>query len=287
MGSKEKRARDGGFVSWNLGFRFTSPLPENEATVAGVQMLEETVHPARRRPIISTSMAGPWPCSTARRSTTCTMIAWARRSLRQTSAQNTQWQASYDPFGNASVSGTVTQNLRFPGQYFDVESGWNHNGFRDYLPALGRYAEPDPLGRRGSGNNLYVYADNDPTNRIDPSGLWNTYTHHALLWIALRGCGMSNADIWQLQEESDFQDAWQFGGQDPDNAYKHSMASPGQSSQDALNAINGYIAQNLNLAAEMYQTYGDTASASNPTDTWLTPFGDALHTITDSTSPAQ
>jgi hypothetical protein len=36
----------------------------------------------------------------------------------------------------------------------------------------------------------------------------------------------------------------------------------------------------------MYQLYGDTASASNPTDTWLTPFGDALHTITDSTSPA-
>ena len=97
---------------------------------------------------------------------------------------------------------------------------------------------------------------------------------------------MSNADIWQLQEKSDFQDAWQFGGQDPGNAYKHSMASPFQSSQDALNAINGYIAQNLNLAAGMYQLYGDSASSSNSTDTWLTPFGDALHTITDSTSPA-
>jgi RHS repeat-associated protein len=63
------------------------------------------------------------------------------------SSQAVQWQASYDAFGKASVSGTVTQNLRFPGQYFDVESGWNHNGFRDYLPNLGRYAEPVPLGR--------------------------------------------------------------------------------------------------------------------------------------------
>lgn len=49
-----------------------------------------------------------------------------------------------------SVSGTITQNLRFPGQYFDVESGWNHNGFRDYIPDLGRYIEPDPLAMEGS-----------------------------------------------------------------------------------------------------------------------------------------
>jgi len=88
------------------------------------------------------------------------------------SSQNIQWQASYEPFGTTtSVSGTITQNLRFPGQYFDVESGWNHNGFRDYLPALGRYAEPDPLGRLGSGNDLYAYADDNPANLIDPLGL--------------------------------------------------------------------------------------------------------------------
>ena len=58
--------------------------------------------------------------------------------LATDSSQTVAWQASYEPFGQASVSGTVTQNLRFPGQYFDVESGWNHNGFRNYLPDLGR-----------------------------------------------------------------------------------------------------------------------------------------------------
>ncbi|MFZ0747373.1 MAG: RHS repeat-associated core domain-containing protein [Terracidiphilus sp.] len=87
------------------------------------------------------------------------------------SNQAVAWQASYDPFGQASVSGTVTQNLRLPGQYFDVESGWNHNGFRDYAPALGRYAEPDPLGRLGSGNNLYAYVGDNPVNLADPLGL--------------------------------------------------------------------------------------------------------------------
>jgi len=91
--------------------------------------------------------------------------------LATDSSQNIQWQASYDPFGQASVSGTVTQNLRLPGQYFDVESGWNHNGFRDYAPQLGRYIEPDPLGRAGSGNNLYVYVFDNPIGLTDRMGL--------------------------------------------------------------------------------------------------------------------
>jgi RHS repeat-associated protein len=91
--------------------------------------------------------------------------------LATDSNQAVQWQASYDPFGQASVSGTITQNLRFPGQYFDVESGWNHNGFRDYAPGLGRYLEPDPLGRLGSGNNLYAYVGNNPVDLVDSLGL--------------------------------------------------------------------------------------------------------------------
>ena len=115
--------------------------------------------------------------------------------LATDSGQNIQWQASYDAFGQASVSGTVTQNLRFPGQYFDLESGWNHNGFRNYLPDLGRYAEPDPLemqgsarnyslntdrflleaplGFAGSGPNLYEYAGDNPIDFTDPLGLYS------------------------------------------------------------------------------------------------------------------
>jgi RHS repeat-associated protein len=64
----------------------------------------------------------------------------------------------------------LTQNLRFPGQYADAETGYHHNGFRDYDPALGRYLESDPLGLAG-GLNTYAYAAGNPNTGADPSGL--------------------------------------------------------------------------------------------------------------------
>jgi len=92
--------------------------------------------------------------------------------LATDSKQAKAWTYQYAPFADAAtVTGTITQNLRLPGQYFDSETGWNHNGFRDYAPQLGRYIEPDPLGRLGSGNNLYAYVGDDPIDFIDPLGL--------------------------------------------------------------------------------------------------------------------
>jgi len=92
------------------------------------------------------------------------------------SDQSLTWKAAYQPFGAASTSGTITQNLRLPGQYFNLETGWNHNGFRDYVPELGRYLQPDPLRRFGSGNNLYAYVFDNPINLNDPFGLSGTLT---------------------------------------------------------------------------------------------------------------
>jgi RHS repeat-associated protein len=93
-------------------------------------------------------------------------------------SQTVVWRASYLPFGETvATSGTVTQNLRFPGQYYDAESGFNHNGFRDYVPSLGRYLEADPigiydnLGWLNAGMNPYNYVGADPMRSIDPWGL--------------------------------------------------------------------------------------------------------------------
>jgi RHS repeat-associated protein len=66
------------------------------------------------------------------------------------SSQSVVWSANYQPFGQtANTQGALVQNLRLPGQQFDVETGFNHNGFRDYVPNLGRYLESDPIGLAG------------------------------------------------------------------------------------------------------------------------------------------
>ncbi len=87
------------------------------------------------------------------------------------------WRASYDPFGAATVDEDVdrdrlrvTLNVRFPGQYFDEETGLHYNYFRDYDPTTGRYLQSDPIGLNG-GLNTYAYVGGRPTMRIDPKGL--------------------------------------------------------------------------------------------------------------------
>jgi RHS repeat-associated protein len=66
----------------------------------------------------------------------------------------------------------VAYNLRFPGQYYQPESGLNQNLNRDYDPLVARYAESDPIGLDG-GINTYAYSADDPTDRNDASGLFS------------------------------------------------------------------------------------------------------------------
>jgi RHS repeat-associated protein len=87
------------------------------------------------------------------------------------------WAADYLPFGLAAVDedpdgdGTpFTLDLRFPGQYFDRESGLHYNYYRFYDPHTGRYRETDPIGLAG-GLNVFNYAEANPVRFSDPMGL--------------------------------------------------------------------------------------------------------------------
>ncbi|MET9072779.1 DUF6531 domain-containing protein [Streptomyces sp. NPDC004232] len=83
-------------------------------------------------------------------------IAWRTRS---TLWGTTAW--------NADATGYIP--LRFPGQYYDPETGLHYNFFRHYDPETARYVTPDPLGLAPAPNpNTYV---SSPHLWTDPLGL--------------------------------------------------------------------------------------------------------------------
>ena len=117
------------------------------------------------------------------------------------------WSATYDAFGKATVdsASTVTNNLRFPGQIFDPETGLHYNWQRYYDPKTGRYPTSDPIGLKG-GVNFYTYTMNDPVNFIDPNGtilvpivtggigaITSGFGYAAGRWA--RGCGIDYGDL--------------------------------------------------------------------------------------------
>jgi len=81
------------------------------------------------------------------------------------------WNGEFLPFGEElTISGSITNNLRFPGQYYDAETRLHQNWFRDYMVEMGRYLEGDPIGIDKGENHLYAFANNNSVNYVDPSG---------------------------------------------------------------------------------------------------------------------
>ncbi|MGV9944122.1 putative T7SS-secreted protein [Streptomyces sp. NPDC003401] len=84
---------------------------------------------------------------------------------------NVAWRARSTLWGNTAWnrSSTTYTPLRFPGQYYDPETGLHYNLFRHYDPATARYLTPDPLGLAPAPNPAaYVH---NPHTWADPLGL--------------------------------------------------------------------------------------------------------------------
>jgi RHS repeat-associated protein len=94
------------------------------------------------------------------------------RLVVNTSNESVVQRLDYDEFG------VVTQNTNpgfqpfgFAGGLYDEQTGLVRFGARDYDAETGRWTTKDPLGFTGGQPNLFAYADADPLNNHDPSGL--------------------------------------------------------------------------------------------------------------------
>jgi RHS repeat-associated protein len=70
-----------------------------------------------------------------------------------------------------SRAAVVVYNLRFPGQYYQAETGLYYNYYRTYDPQMGRYIESDPIGLAGGSLSTYSYTNGNPISNKDPRGL--------------------------------------------------------------------------------------------------------------------
>ena len=81
---------------------------------------------------------------------------------------NTVWSWDGAPFGNTpptaetTGAGQFTFNLRFPGQYYDAETGLNQNYYRDYDTGSERYIESDQLDWTGESVLIVMSGRDQP-----------------------------------------------------------------------------------------------------------------------------
>jgi RHS repeat-associated protein len=95
------------------------------------------------------------------------------------------WEGEYWAFGGVkSETGDWENLLRFPGQYFDEETGNYYNYYRDYDPSSGRYLQSDPIGLFG-GLNTFTFSLNNTIVNYDEDALSaKKKAAEIILWLA-------------------------------------------------------------------------------------------------------
>jgi RHS repeat-associated protein len=94
---------------------------------------------------------------------------------------------TYDAYGNNA--GSSLTRYSYTGRERDSVSGLMYYRARWYDAQVGRFVSEDPIGLAG-GINQFAYVEDNPQNRVDPSGLYDVDVHYYLTYhLAMRtGC---------------------------------------------------------------------------------------------------
>jgi RHS repeat-associated protein len=154
----------------------------------------------------------------------------------------TVWSATYDSFGRIQVQvSEIENNLRFPGQYYDQETGLHYNFHRYYEPGVGRYMTEDLIDLR-DGLNRFFYANANPQVIIDPFGLFSDHGTLSTEAFNTENCDKLASDAMTWTNLVD----WLKDSQDPQNAHWHAMRNDDtESVEEAEKGTDQYIDEQL------------------------------------------
>jgi RHS repeat-associated protein len=92
---------------------------------------------------------------------------------------------SYRPYGEPNGAATSAYNpFRYTGTYLDEATGLYQMGARYYQAAAGRFTQQDPLPSTIYDGQRYAYTGGNPTNYIDPTGMWGCDLQVRGPWIS-------------------------------------------------------------------------------------------------------
>jgi RHS repeat-associated protein len=179
----------------------------------------------------------------------------------------------YYPYGKVLrefVNGASERYLT-TGHERDQETGLDYRGARYYDSDVARFLSLDPKARNLPGWSTYNYVIGNPISVIDPDGKWPFWIHKRIIYEAL-GDLLTEGQLEAFNEASLYVDGKNNkDGQNPDNSYQHSMSEPGESTSEAREKADAFMAEKQ----QAYATNGD-----------IFTLGEGAHTLADRFSPS-
>ena len=194
----------------------------------------------------------------------------------------------YDEAGNIHINSGDERSkkynlLYYRGYMYDLESNLYYLQSRYYSPEWGRFINADIYADTGTGllgTNMFLYCDNDPINKIDPTGFWGKDTHEKITRNVLNEAGLDDKIAFNV-------DQIVAGNRNTDDRYSAIIIIPSYQGRHfdrhiRISEANGtdtrayYSGTHLSNAIDAYH--------ANDRETMNTQIGYALHCMQDYSS---